>query len=958
MIASGGVSGRVRPFVGRHAELDRLAKVLRRDAAAPRVAGVSGEPGIGKTRLLGEFSALARRAGRAVLWGRATEFEQEVPFGIFVNALSDRFAATAAELNGRLGEERMSLVRHLFGAPAPGAPDLVDVERFRLHRAVRALLAAMAEPDGLVLILDDVHWADDGSIELLDHLLRHPPEAGLAMVLAHRTRQLPARLHRALAEAERHGVADPVGLGPLSVAEAGELLGRSAADVTLRELHLACGGNPFYLKAFARSDRWRPGHGLDPLISTPEAVVLAAELEPLSPEELVVARAAAVAGDAFDPELVAAVAAKPLADVSATLDQLAARDLIRPTGTPGRLAYRHPLLRSVVYHGAGECWRFDAHGRAAAVLKERGVSASMRAHHVERSARHGDQASIAVLIEAAVSTMGTTPAATARWVGAALDLMPADTDTEQRLLLLGLRAKALGVTGQLRESRDVLHEALRLMPAEPPEPRAQIVGFCALIERLLGGHAEAQALLQHELSGLADPDGVAAVVLKQELASGRLVGGDFSATRDWSRSALDAARRLGDRPLIAAAIGLCAADGYVEGVVEPDTFTLLDEGAAILDALLDGDVARHLQAAVWMGWSEMFMERLDDAERHLARGIALAHATGQNHLVTYLRIGQGTTFGLLGRLGEAAVAFDDALETAMLTGSDELRTMALAQLCWITIWQGDLVKAKRIGEEAVASAGAVPDWFSGVAHCMLAQAHFYDGDPERCIEMLLGVGGGHELPELDPLSRIAWFSLLAEAGWAVGRRAEAAEWAELATVQASSLGLVLRTGFGQLAQAVARQGGSPGDAAKHAVNAAESFAKAGDRVDAGRAHLLAGVLLGEAGDTERAREEIAQARALFSACGANLFQSMAVREERRLNARGPRRRDAHTGELTRRELEVARLAGTGLTNRQIASELFVSPRTVEVHLSRILAKLDVPTRAAIAGALAGSGGDK
>ena len=284
--------------------------------------------------------------------------------------------------------------------------------------------------------------------------------------------------------------------------------------------------------------------------------------------------------------------------------------------------------------------------------------------------------------------------------------------------------------------------------------------------------------------------------------------------------------------------------------------------------------------------------------------------------------------------------------------------MALAQLCWITIWQGDLVKAKRIGEEAVASAGAVPDWFSGVAHCMLAQAHFYDGDPERCIEMLLGVGGGHELPELDPLSRIAWFSLLAEAGWAVGRRAEAAEWAELATVQASSLGLVLRTGFGQLAQAVARQGGSPGDAAKHAVNAAESFAKAGDRVDAGRAHLLAGVLLGEAGDTERAREEIAQARALFSACGANLFQSMAVREERRLNARGPRRRDAHTGELTRRELEVARLAGTGLTNRQIASELFVSPRTVEVHLSRILAKLDVPTRAAIAGALAGSGGDK
>jgi DNA-binding CsgD family transcriptional regulator len=252
----------------------------------------------------------------------------------------------------------------------------------------------------------------------------------------------------------------------------------------------------------------------------------------------------------------------------------------------------------------------------------------------------------------------------------------------------------------------------------------------------------------------------------------------------------------------------------------------------------------------------------------------------------------------------------------------------------------------------------VADWFSGVAHGMLAQAYFYDGDPARCIETLLRAGGGHELPELDPLSRIAWFSLLAEAGWAAGRRAEAAEWAELATVQASPLGLALRTGFALLAQAAARQGDSPGGSAKLALESAASFAGAGDRVDAGRAHLLAGVLFGEDGEIERAREELARARALFRACGANLFQNMAVREERRINARGSRRRAAaHTTELTRRELEVARLAGTGLTNRQIATELFLSPRTVEVHLSRILAKLDVPTRAAIASALALAGGD-
>jgi DNA-binding NarL/FixJ family response regulator len=87
---------------------------------------------------------------------------------------------------------------------------------------------------------------------------------------------------------------------------------------------------------------------------------------------------------------------------------------------------------------------------------------------------------------------------------------------------------------------------------------------------------------------------------------------------------------------------------------------------------------------------------------------------------------------------------------------------------------------------------------------------------------------------------------------------------------------------------------------------------------------------------------------LFSECGANLFHAKAVREERRLNARGPRRHTGEPASLTRRELEIARLASTGLTNRQIAERLFVSPRTVEVHLSRVLAKLGVATRSAIA----------
>jgi DNA-binding NarL/FixJ family response regulator len=131
------------------------------------------------------------------------------------------------------------------------------------------------------------------------------------------------------------------------------------------------------------------------------------------------------------------------------------------------------------------------------------------------------------------------------------------------------------------------------------------------------------------------------------------------------------------------------------------------------------------------------------------------------------------------------------------------------------------------------------------------------------------------------------------------------------------------------------------------------FDQAGDGVDAGRAYLLAATALEASGHGEHARRNLARARALFDACGAGLFQARALREERRLNARAPRQsqRSGQLGGLTRRETEVASLVKEGMTNRQIAQRLYLSPRTVEAHLSRILAKLDVTTRSAVAPAM-------
>lgn len=963
--------GSATPFVGRDRELDRLRQSLNwSDQRRGRIVQVTGDPGIGKTRLLGEFAALARAAGVPVLWGQATEFERDVPFGVFIDALDDHVSGLAPRRLAGLGAEHLTLLRTAgplrLGSAGGGEADLMDVERFRLHRAMRALLEVLAEPDGLMLVLDDVHWADGGSGELLDHLLRHPARARLLLAVAHRPRQISASLANALARAQAQGTAEVVALGPLSLPDVETLLGPGVQDARRRELYAASGGNPLYLEALGREGIREPGAsgtpGNDKNGGATAAVhaALLGELAALSPVELRVAGAAAVAGDTADPPLVATIAECDTQVALVALDRLTERDLLRPGAVPGTWCYRHPVLRSVVYGDSAAGWRLAAHARAAVALQARGASAAARAHHVERCASPGDQPAIDVLLEAASATMNTTPTTAAHWLEVALRLLPeAESTLAMRLGLLGMRAQALGVTGRLADSRDVLHDVLALLPAHAAELRAQVVGFCALIDRLLGRHAEARALLLRELACLADSDvdsgSAATAMLTLELAAGRLMRGDFTADGDWAQEAIVAARRLGDRSLLAAALGLCVLNDCSDASIGDQSFSLIDEAAALVDSLPDSDLARHVTAAVHVGWAEMHLERIDDALRHLDRGLRLARATGQNHMLTYLLMGYGTALGLSGRLREAGGCFDDALDAAALTGSDELRVMALTNRCWITLWQGDISEALRLGEEAVACADGVKDWYSAVAYGMLAQARFYAHDPAGCVELLLHAGEGPQLRRLHPMYRLHWLELLIEAAAAYDPD-QAAAWADQVD-DVTTTALPRRTGFGHLARAWAARSRDPATAATQALAAAASFDQAGDGVDAGRAYLLAATMLEASGRVDQARHKLARARALFDACGAGLFHARALREERRLNARAPRQspRPGQLNGLTRRETQIAELVKEGMTNRQIAQQLYLSPRTVEVHLSRILAKLDVTTRSAVAPAMTKAG---
>ncbi len=216
-------------LVGRASELDSvdslLAQVARGESPALELVG---EPGIGKTRLLAELAARADARGYLVLSGRAGELELDLPFWVFVDALDEYVHGLDPqrldELEDDVRAELATVFPSLAGL-ATGYRTAIQHERYRSHRAVCTLLEALAQTQPLVLVLDDVHWADPASVELLGALLHRPPAARVLVALAVRPRQMSDRLGAALERAHRAGTVVRIELGALSPEDARELIG-------------------------------------------------------------------------------------------------------------------------------------------------------------------------------------------------------------------------------------------------------------------------------------------------------------------------------------------------------------------------------------------------------------------------------------------------------------------------------------------------------------------------------------------------------------------------------------------------------------------------------------------------------------------------------------------------------------------------------------------------------------
>jgi ATP/maltotriose-dependent transcriptional regulator MalT len=918
-----------RPIVGRDLELGHLEQTLDAlDRGSAACLTVEGEPGIGKTRLLGALRGRAEGRGHVVLAGAAAEFERELPFSVFVDAL-DAYVASQqltehASWDADLGRELARILPSLSAAQR-GAGALAD-ERYRAHRAVRRLMELIAGEQPLVLVLDDLHWSDGASVELIAALVRRPPAAPVLLALGMRPGQAPERLSSALAARTVRRLE----LGPLSAAEAAQMLQGADAE-TVAAIYDHAGGNPFYLEQLGRArdaaSLPRPTAAGATPTGVPTAVVaaIAEEIESLSQRSRVFLDAAAVAGEPFEPDLAAAIAELSQADGLGALDDLLAFGLVRPTEVPRRFTFRHPLVRRAVYESTRGGWRLAAHARAAEALAARGADAAERAHHIEQSACPGDDAAIDTLLEAGRAAAARAPAAAARWFEAALRLLPS-ADAERQVEVRVALASARRSLGELDGCRTALLEATERLPAEAAMRRVELTALCAAVEHWQGHHADAHRRLTRAWEELPDRGGAEAAALQVELAIDGLYENDVERTVEMGESALATARRLNDRGLIAVAASALALGEATAARVQAAREHRA-EALEQIERMDDAELAAHLDTLYYLGWAENYLEHYDEAIAHAERGVAIARATGEGRLLVPLMLLRGYPFEMQGRLAEANEMCETAVEIARVSANPHFLFWALFELAWARYFAGDLDGAIAAGEESVdvgglLSGGTMPS-AGGGAGWALAVARFELGEVEAARGLMRDVGGEH-LEDWIAVERYFNWENVALVELALGNRAAADAIARQAERSAAEVDLRLSTAL--------------------AIGATLQVAYA---------RSLLGRALAAAGDRRGAIEVLRQTERELDSCGSVRMRDEARRELRRLGARaevrGPATADdAGLGSLTDREREISELITEGLTNKQIAAQLFLSEKTIESHIRNVFHKLGASSRLEVA----------
>jgi DNA-binding CsgD family transcriptional regulator len=886
------------PILGRRRELGALDAALRAlGDGRPRVVQLAGDPGTGKTRLLTWLRARARQHGLPVAAGRASPSRPGHRFDLVVEAFEELEAGRTLAAARELPPHVLALLSEVLPdlAPATGAPVHLAggpaERRYQMLRAWRSLLEQVAGGGGLVLVLDQLEWADPGTHELVEYLLRRPPRAPLLIALGYRPRQLRGSMIDALATSVRDGLSRRVEIGPLPPSACQALPPVAALPPSLRRAVLARGRhNPGLLYALAASAAGRdpaPGGEVSgpPETLSAEAAAAACDLDALSPTGRLVVQSAAVVGEDVDPGLVAEVADLDEAASLAGVDELVACDILRPGATG--LRFRDPVVRSACYGSSAAGWRIGAHRRAAAALGRRNAPVTERAWHVEEAYAEPDPEGIRVLLDAAAEYGERRPEQVSGWMRTALRARwLADGDRAEPLARL---ARSDALAGRLDRSLRSYRTALA-GPGGTPSGRRALLSGAAEVALALGLLGEARDLLREGLPDAPEDPGLHLLLARlvhedpdagpaeRTRAAGRLV--ELAGPADGVLQA----RLLGSAAALLAAAGdRAAAAGHAAAA------------AAALAADPDGPEAcraARCDARATLAETALELGSAQDAVTHAGRGLAIAEDSGLGVARVRLHACLGTGLLRSGRPDLAAEHAEAARTAAERAGGPALAALAHVLSGHIALHHGRPAAARWYGETAAAAARhrSVRD----AARALLAELRPAPVPPVGPARGEIGAGGLPATPTSHPDLRPA-----------PDPPAD-------------------RTGETPPGPTHDDSTNDPPDPAPSGVPGPPPDGPAGSASHAPAGSAPA-VVAGPVPDGVPGHGP---------ECGRGADAAAEAGTE--------------LGVLSRRELEVAVLVSRGRTNQQIARRLTLSHKTVETYLRRIFAKLDVSSRSEVA----------
>lgn len=919
-----------------HAYVDAAA------TGAGRLVAIEGRPGIGKTRLLGEARAIAAEAGLTVLHARAAELEHEFAYGVVRQLFEPMLATASSAERTELYSGAAELTSALFEKAQVVAldDDSTDVSFAMLH-GLYWLAANLALRRPVLIAIDDLHWADTSSLRWLSHLQRRLEGLPLVVIAATRPPEqslAEARIKEILADPAAT-IVRPALLSAESVAViAREQFGRDADPAFAHACWRATGGNPLFVRALLDTIR---NEGLEPIAANAERVAeigpepvtraVSLRLSRLPSEAVVLARAVAILGGRAELRHAAALAGfeHDLAAHAATT--LARADLLE-LELP--LEFTHPVVRAAVYDDMSPAERIAAHRRAGRVLADAGAEPEQVAVHLEQSIPGNDPFVVETLLLAA-----------------------------QRALHRG--------------SSDVAVSLLRRALAEPPtaEQRGEVVRALGLAERLLDND-EAIVFLTEALDLLEDPQRRARMAI--ELGRCLLRANRHQEAMDAFRSGREI---LGDaNPDLAESMW---SELINAGWWEPKHVPIAEaELAQVDETTLRGGVGTDLllgALAYYETRRGVDRERaVDLARRSVAPQRIDQLGTRGLHLAAY-------TLTCAGYPDESIAVYDRVLSAAYARGDNVLASSSVLFRAYTNLRRGDLPAVEadllRFSElipyqttqlyshafraelalekgnldaaEAAIAESKMPEQLSANGHLTFFQLargrlRLEQHRIDEAVRDLRALDDNISELRIDNSAFYDWRPYLALALHAAERREEALALAIESVDRARlwnaphSVGAALRT-LGLI------EGGASGE--KLLRESVEVLDGAQWRLEHAKSLVELGAALRRGNKRSEARDYLRRGVERAHRLGATALEERAQTELAATGARPRRLMLSGLDSLTPSERRVAEMAADNMTNKDIAQALFVTPKTVEVHLSSVYRKLQISSRAQLPDAL-------